>query len=141
MTELQTRKRQEIIEKLISYAKSAKLPDKKLVAKRLPLLEAFIQQFYANAPLEDLETRSVANLYCSAFAHWNLLYRQEPNTSKIHIFNPLLEENGWESTHTIVQINVRPDMPFLVNSVRMELNRLNLTIHLVINPVCLQAKS
>ena len=34
----------------------------------------------------------------------------------------LFEEHGWQSTHTVVEM-VNDDMPFLVDSTRMEINR------------------
>ncbi len=52
----------------------------------------------------------------------------------MRVFNPRLDENGWESAHTVVEI-VGDDMPFLVDSVTMEINRQGLTLHLIIHPV------
>ena len=52
------------------------------------------------------------------------------------MFNPTLEEHGWQSTHTIIEI-VNDDMPFLVDSVTMEVNRHGLTLHLIIHPLLL----
>ena len=49
-------------------------------------------------------------------------------------FNPTIEEHGWQSTHTIIEI-VNDDMPFLVDSVTMEVNRHGLTLHLIIHPI------
>ena len=45
-----------------------------------------------------------------------------------------IEEHGWQSTHTIIEI-VNDDMPFLVDSVTMEVNRHGLTLHLIIHPI------
>ena len=42
--------------------------------------------------------------------------------------------------HTVVEI-VNDDMPFLVDSVTAELNRQNLTVHLIIHPVIGVARS
>ena len=52
----------------------------------------------------------------------------------MRVFNPTIEEHGWQSTHTIVEI-VNDDMPFLVDSVTMEVNRHGLTLHLIIHPI------
>ena len=65
----------------------------------------------------------------------NLAYqsrRHQP--AKIRVFNPTPSEHGWRSTHTVVEI-ANDDMPFLVDSVTAELNRQELTVHLVIHPV------
>lgn len=134
MTQINYAKRQEIIEKLISYANTASGVGKRLSGKKLELVATFIRQFYDNAPLDDLEHRSIVNLYGAVISHWQLIYEQAPNSNQIHVFNPSFEEDGWESTHTIVQVNVDPDMPFLVNSMRMELDRLGFTVHLIIHP-------
>ncbi len=42
--------------------------------------------------------------------------------------------NGWQSTHTAVEI-VTDDMPFLIDSVSMELNRRGFGMHMIIHPV------
>jgi ABC-type polar amino acid transport system ATPase subunit len=42
--------------------------------------------------------------------------------ARVRVFNPSIEEHGWQSTHTIIEI-VNDDMPFLVDSVAMEINR------------------
>jgi glutamate dehydrogenase len=52
----------------------------------------------------------------------------------VRVFNPQFEIEGWQSTHTAVQI-VTDDMPFLTDSISMELNRRGLGIHSIIHPV------
>ena len=140
MTHTDNTKRQEIIGKLISYANTVSGGGKKLLGKNIHLITAFIHRFYDNAPLEDLESRSIINLYGAVVSQWELIYQQQPHSSKVHIFNPSFEESGWESTHTIVEVNVSPEMPFLVNSMRMELDRLGFTIHLIVHPGQLKIK-
>ncbi|MCV6615671.1 MAG: NAD-glutamate dehydrogenase, partial [Cellvibrionaceae bacterium] len=49
---------------------------------------------------------------------------------KIRVYNPSLEEDGWLSPHTVVTV-LQADVPFLVDSIRMEMNRRNLAIHAV----------
>ncbi len=67
-------------------------------------------------------------------AIWRFAQRRDPGTPKIRVFNPRHEEDGWQSTHTIVEI-INDDMPFLVDSVAAALNRHELTVHLLIHPV------
>ena len=57
-----------------------------------------------------------------------------PGTPKVRVYNPRFEEHGWQSTHTAVEI-VTDDMPFLIDSVSMELNRRGCGVHLIIHPV------
>ncbi|MDG1818444.1 MAG: NAD-glutamate dehydrogenase [Porticoccaceae bacterium] len=58
-----------------------------------------------------------------------------PNKARIKAFNPQPEVDGWASPQTFIYINQR-DMPFLVDSLRMALNRRGLNIFtLQSNPV------
>ena len=100
----------------------------------LELVLAFVARYYAGASYDDLTEREVDDLYGAAAAHLNLARRRAPETPKIRVYNPRIDQHGWQSTHTIVEI-VTDDMPFLVDSVRMVLNRRRLTSHLVIHPV------
>jgi len=52
----------------------------------------------------------------------------------VRVFNPAARADGFESAHTLV-LTVTDDMPFLVDSVTMELNREGYAINLVIHPV------
>ena len=48
---------------------------------------------------------------------------------------PRPDEHGWISHHTIIEM-VNDDMPFLVDSLTAALHRRDLTVHLVIHPIC-----
>ena len=54
-------------------------------------------------------------------------------TPKLRVYNPRAEEHGWSSPHTVIEI-VNDDMPFLVDSVTMEVNRQGYTLHLFVPP-------
>jgi len=94
---------------------------------------AFTRQFYQRVDPEDLLERDVADLYGAALAQWGFAAQRAPGSAKIRVYSPRFEEHGWRSVHTIVEI-VTDDMPFLLDSVTMELNRHGLTIHLPIHP-------
>ena len=98
------------------------------------IVPAFIIRYYAGTSPGDLAEREVGDLYGAAAAHLNFARRRVPGEPKIRVYNPQLEQHGWQSTHTIVEI-VTDDMPFLVDSVRMVLNGRGLTSHLVVHPV------
>ena len=95
---------------------------------------AFLTRYYEGTSYDDLAEREIGDLYGAAVAHLNLARRREPGTPKIRVYNPQIEQHGWQSTHTIVEI-VTDDMPFLVDSVRMVLNGRGYTNHLVVHPV------
>src|SRR5690625_7369756 len=48
----------------------------------------------------------------------------------VRLFNPSMQEHGWCSPHTVLQVH-QTDMPFLVASIRCELNRRNIAIHTI----------
>ena len=106
------------------------------VRERLPEtqasdVESFLRAYYADAAPEDL---GELDLYGAALAHWHLLQRRRPGERKLHAYTPSLEEHGWQSTHSVVEI-VTDDMPFLVDSVAMALTRRGNTIHVFVHPM------
>ena len=96
--------------------------------------EAFIRRFYANVDIDDLAERAADDLYGAAIALWAFGRARPAGTAKVRVYSPRLAEHGWASTHTVVEI-VNDDMPFLVDSITAEINRRDLSVHLVIHPV------
>ena len=106
----------------------------RLPAHQAGVVAEFATWFFAQVDPEDLEQLSVADLYGAALSQWHFISRRELGRHTTRVFNPRLDEHGWESAHTIVEI-VGEDMPFLVDSVTVELIRQGLTLHLLIHPV------
>ncbi|MEO8969962.1 MAG: NAD-glutamate dehydrogenase [Solirubrobacteraceae bacterium] len=96
--------------------------------------EAFVRQFYHWVPPEDLAERSTRDLYGAAMAVWGFARDRTPNSASVRAYNPGVGEHGWQSTNTVVEV-VTDDMPFLVDSVGMELSRRGYGIQLSIVPV------
>jgi glutamate dehydrogenase len=100
--------------------------------------EAFVRHYYQWVPPEDVVDRSPQQLCSTALAHWRLLQERKRGQSKVLVHNPEEnedeDENGYRSPYTVLDI-VSDDMPFLVDSVTMELNREGYAINLVIHPV------
>ena len=110
-----------------------------LVRKRIGVgqrgsVERFVSGYFGQVDPEDLAERSPADLYGASLSHWNFARKRELGQARVRVFNPSIEEHGWQSTHTIIEI-VNDDMPFLVDSVTMEVNRQGLTLHLIIHPI------
>ncbi|HWC32547.1 MAG TPA: NAD-glutamate dehydrogenase, partial [Actinomycetota bacterium] len=99
-----------------------------------PQVEEFVRQYYAGAAPEDLLEHDVLDTYGAAVAHRHLAAERRPGEAKVRVYTPDLEEHGWQSTHTVVEI-VNDDMPFLVDSVSAEVDRHGIGIHLVLHPV------
>ena len=97
-------------------------------------VERWVRTYYAHVAPEDLGDRSEADLAGAALAHWGLVQTRQPGEIKVRVYNPNIEEHGWESPHTVVEF-VNDDMPFLVDSISMEVTRHGSGIHLVIRPI------
>ncbi len=92
----------------------------------------FVRQFYATVALEDLQSRSVDDLYAAAANFTSLFHLRHPREIKTRIYNPNFELHGWQSTHTIIEI-LCDDMPFLVDSIRLVLARMHIASFLIIH--------
>src|SRR5215211_4001463 len=99
-----------------------------------PQVEEFARQYYDWTHPEDLSGRSPVDVYGAAVAHWSFARQRTPGEAKVRVYNPRFEEHGWQSTHTVVEM-VNDDMPFLVDSTRMEINRQSYAIHMILHPV------
>lgn len=95
----------------------------------------FVSNFYKNASPEDLSLK-IDELYAIAISNWKFIrnFKESGEASKIRIFNPTLEEHGWTSSHTIIQILTK-DMPFLIDSITSNLLEDGNTLHMLIHPV------
>ncbi len=94
-------------------------------------VERFLRAYYADAAPEDL---AELDLYGAALAHWHFLQRRHLGELKVHAYTPTLEEHGWQSKHSVVEI-VTDDMPFLVDSVAMALTSRGSAIHVFVHPI------
>ncbi|UUO22335.1 NAD-glutamate dehydrogenase [Colwellia sp. M166] len=110
----------------------AQLIQQKVPAATAPLVKQFAELLYKNISTLDLDHRNDSDMYGATLSLWNTLNDHQDDKPVIKVFNPQVSKNGWKSSHTIIEIIVR-DMPFLVDSVRIALSRLNLTPHLMLN--------
>ncbi|MCZ6522571.1 MAG: NAD-glutamate dehydrogenase, partial [Alphaproteobacteria bacterium] len=97
-------------------------------------VERFIRRYYAHVAPEDVLGQPVENLYGAALSLWKFAERRASGEAKIRVYNPRVEEHGWQSPHTIVEV-VNDDMPFLVDSVSAEFERSGLAMHLMVHPI------
>ena len=106
----------------------------KLPAEQAEEVAEFTRQYYGQVAIDDLAESKLADLYGAALSHWNFARSFAGGAPKLRVYNPKLDEHGWQSTHTVIEI-VNDDMPFLVDSITMEVNRQGLTLHLIVHPV------
>ena len=113
-----------VIESAVGVAES------KAKAKKAkdPVLTEFIRQFYRGSPPEDLKARTPEALYAAAAAAWDFLQSRPTGKPKIKI----AERPDRERTVILI---ANDDMPFLVDSVSCELDRMEASAQLVIHPI------
>jgi glutamate dehydrogenase len=104
----------------------------KLSAEQSALCCQFVRQFFGTVALDDLKEWDIDDLYGAAVNFWSLMQQRLPHETKIRIYNPEMERHGWQTTHTVIEI-ITDDMPFLVDSLRMVINRMGLVSHLVMH--------
>ncbi len=97
-------------------------------------LQEFVRQLFHWVPAQDLNERAPDDLAGMALSQFELAHARAPGEPKVSVYNPDRERHGWSSTHTAVEI-VCDDMPFLVDSITMELNRQDAAIELLVHPV------
>jgi glutamate dehydrogenase len=100
----------------------------------LPQINLFAEKFFGIIALEELTQRRLSDLVGCTLSAWRLLERFDRAQPQVRVFNPDYEKHGWQSTHTAVEV-LHLDLSFLVDSVRMELNRRGYNIHTLQNSV------
>ncbi len=97
-------------------------------------IEAFLRIYYGRVAPDDLAEHTIDDLCGAALSNRQFAQLRQPGQARVRVFNPSAEEHGWQSTHTIVEI-VNDDMPFIIDSVTMEINRHGLALHWLVHPV------
>jgi len=95
--------------------------------------EAFLQfctQYLQRFPLDEWAGRQMSDLYGLCFGLFHLLKTAPDDNACINVFNPALDEHGWQCGRTVIYI-LQKDMPFLVDSVRMALNRKEIPVYVI----------
>ncbi|MGI8493592.1 MAG: NAD-glutamate dehydrogenase [Acidimicrobiales bacterium] len=101
---------------------------------RASLVQTFLHLCLEGVDPDDLLGRNPEDVYGAVLSLCHLASDRSAGAVNLAVYAPEPETHGWQSPHTVVDL-VTDDMPFLVDSVTMELNRHDLGIHLVILPV------
>ncbi len=122
-----------VIERIVTHGRAAVRTD-------ADEHEAFLRSYFAHVDPGDLNERTPDDLFGMAVEHEQLGMVRDPGTTSVRVMSPLVEVDGWESRHSVL-MTVTDDLPFLVDSVTMELSRMGIGIHLVVNPVLVDLRS
>ncbi len=112
--------------------KVQKLIEEKFELRQQPLVIRLAHHLLKNISLDDLVEKTESDLYGAVISLWHHINESDPNKLSISVFNPQVSKDGWQSSHTVIEI-VLPDSPFLVDSVKMTLSRLDLATHIMLH--------
>lgn len=104
----------------------------KLDSEQHSVVKQLAQHLFNNVSQDDLIDRTESDLYGAVISLWHHLNEAKVTEQSVKVFNPVVSKHGWQSTHTIIEIVV-PDTPFLVDSIKMVLNRLDLACHIMLH--------
>lgn len=99
-----------------------------------PALSQFIDAYFRELDAEDLSAISAETWCAAALSHHAFATEFHSGAPKMRIFNPRATDHGYTLNSTVIEL-VNDDMPFLVDSIAMELARQGWTVKLLIHPL------
>ena len=103
-------------------------------SEKAATITQFAKIYYAASPITELLTTRKDDLYGATVSAWEFLQTFNAVKPKLRVYNPEFEQHGWQSNHSVVEVLCK-DIPFLVDSVRMVLNRSGIVVHSICNSV------
>ncbi|WP_040495117.1 NAD-glutamate dehydrogenase [Ilumatobacter nonamiensis] len=99
-----------------------------------PLLARFLRHYYRQVSDADAGGRRVEDIYAAGLAHLRLGRTRPSHDVQVEVLSPDFERDGWQTDRSIL-LFVTDDIPFLVDTVRIVLERFELGIHLLVHPM------
>nr|WP_157345839.1 NAD-glutamate dehydrogenase [Nocardioides sp. MAH-18] len=98
-------------------------------------VDGLLRAYFRRVAVEDIADRSDLDIYGAFASHYRLATERPQGTARVRVFTPGPSDQGWSADgHSVVEVVV-DDMPFLVDSLTMELSRQLHEVHLVIHPL------
>jgi glutamate dehydrogenase len=96
--------------------------------------ENMLANYFADIDDTDLQQRDAALWAAILSNHATFGQEFQSGAPKMRIFTPKSAEHGWEAACTVIEF-VNDDMPFLVDSIAMEINRQGIAIQQIAHPL------
>ncbi|WP_346384481.1 NAD-glutamate dehydrogenase [Nocardioides sp.] len=98
-------------------------------------VDGLLRAYYRHVAPEDLAERSDLDVYGALASQFKLAANRPQGTASVRVYTPTPSEHGWSAAgHSVVEV-VIDDMPFLVDSLTMELSRQLREVHVVVHPL------
>ncbi len=123
-----------------SYGRSVGTPEETkddqldAAARVRPEWGDLLRDYYRHVAPEEVVERSPEDLVGALASHREAAAVRPQGTATVRVVTPTSAESGWSAAGRSVVEVVTDDMPFLVDSVTMELIRLGHTVHSVVHP-------
>ncbi|MEP9381479.1 NAD-glutamate dehydrogenase [Nocardioides sp. KR10-350] len=98
-------------------------------------VERLLPAYVRHVAAEDLAGRSPQDVRGALTSHLALATTRPQGTARVRVSTPTTTDEGWSAGGRSVVEIVVDDMPYLVDSVTMELAREHRDVHLVVHPV------
>ena len=119
---IKTNQKSDILEQIFSQLK-AHFP-----VREQSLLQNFISAIYRDVSIVDLAMISPDDLAGLTVSLWREVHQWKGEVAKVKVFNPDVEQDEWQSTHSIISVLSR-NIPFIIDTVKITLNKHNTKLH------------
>ena len=108
---------------------------KTVIKEKLPETEAkdlvaFADEFFLSSFVGEFEGRRTADILGLLVSARKFIQHYDGKEAKVVVFDPSLEEHGWQSSHTTLMV-MQHNMPFIVDSIRMTLANREIKTHTI----------
>ncbi|MEY3107293.1 MAG: NAD-specific glutamate dehydrogenase, partial [Pseudomonadota bacterium] len=99
-----------------------------------PGFASFIKQFFTRVLNHNIYGCNYVELHNIAIQTYSFIAKRQKQEIKVRLYNPSLKKDGWVSDYSILEI-LNQDMPFIIDSINVELQKQGITIHRIIHPI------
>lgn len=110
------------------------LAERRVHAGQPVVSEPLLRHYFDRVAPQDLSEKEPIDLYGAVVRHIQLAERRQPSETLVRVYNPNTDEDGWTSSHTVIDI-VGADMPFIVDSVLALLQTRGRQVHVLVHPM------
>ena len=91
-------------------------------------LQQFISAVYRDVVISDLTQMSPADLSGLTVSLWREIQLWKAEQAKVQVFNPDVEQDEWQSSHTVISVLCR-NIPFVIDTLKLIINEQNIKVH------------
>jgi glutamate dehydrogenase len=128
MTSDSGKQKKSLLEQINKALKSRMTP------RQARLESAYSEAYHRRVPVEEMARQNPSTHAHIISSQCEFFKFRQPGELLLRVFNPDPVQDGWESGHTIVEMD-NDDMPFLVDTANLVFAEMDLDVHLITHPV------